>query len=261
MNMLSIDLQQVSLSYPARNKRTEVLKDIQLRVTEGEFISVLGPSGCGKTSLLRLIAGYERPTSGEVHIFGRKHTEPNADVGVVFQHANLFPWLNVRSNVEFGLVMRGLSKAERRAAAAYHIEQVGLTPYASMLPYQLSGGMKQRTAIARSLVMDPRLILMDEPFAALDAITREGLQAQLRSIWLRTGKTIFFITHDVDEALLLSSRILVMNGSSESGIMLDFNNPLHSGTEASLSQGFSHIRKHHDYAELRESLVQALRVL
>ncbi|MNI23127.1 Taurine import ATP-binding protein TauB [compost metagenome] len=249
----SVDLRHIGLSYTSGKKKTEVLDNIDLSFVEGEFVCVLGPSGCGKTSLLRVIAGYEKPTYGEVHIFGRKHTGPHEDVGVVFQHANLFPWLTVRSNVEFGLKMLGLDPAKRITIADTYIEQVGLTRYASMLPYQLSGGMKQRTAIARTLATSPHLILMDEPFAALDAITREVLQSQIRHIGLNSRKTIFFITHDVDEALLLSSRILVMQGSP-GRIVTDMVNPLFQG-----SQSFEEIRKRTEYPELREYLVNRLK--
>ncbi|RXZ82563.1 ABC transporter ATP-binding protein [Paenibacillaceae bacterium] len=249
----AVKLTGVGLRYPDGAKQREVLRDINLHIAEGEFVCVLGASGSGKTSLLRMIAGYEQPAAGEISIFGQRHTGPNQRVGVVFQHANLFPWLNVRSNVEFGLKMQGISKETRREKAAYYIEQVGLSNAVKLLPHQLSGGMKQRVAIARTLVTDPNLILMDEPFAALDAITREALQSQVRELWLQTGKTAFFITHDVDEALFLAGRIIVMGGSPGS-ITTDLPNPLQHRIG-----GLSEIRSGKEYAMLREQLIQLLK--
>lgn len=208
----------VSLAYEAAGKSrgaaagSPVLAGLSLDVREGEFVVVLGASGCGKTSLLRLLAGYVKPTAGTVDVLGRP-AEPGADVGVVFQQANLFPWLTVRRNVEFGLRMQGLGRQERRETALAYLEQVGLADYGDYLPFQLSGGMKQRGAIARALAAGPRILLMDEPFGALDALTREHLQALVRKIWRQSGLTVFFITHDVDEALYLGTRIVVMNGS------------------------------------------------
>ncbi|GAA3408892.1 ABC transporter ATP-binding protein [Paenibacillus hodogayensis] len=249
----AIRLQGVRLTYANGKTDAVALGGVDLSIAGEQFVCVLGPSGCGKTSLLRVIAGYERVTEGEVTVFGRKHTAPHPEVGIVFQQANLFPWLTVRGNVEFGLKMAGLPKADRRALAMDHIGRVGLAAYASLLPHQLSGGMKQRTAIARTLATEPRIVLMDEPFAALDAITRETLQDQLRTIWSQTGKTIFFITHDVDEALLLSTRLLVMQGSP-GRIVADLDNPLHAA-----GGSFALLRQHKQYAELRRQLVEMLK--
>lgn len=255
---LAIDLSDISLTYTNGRQQLTVLQEIDLQIAEREFVCVLGASGCGKTSLLRIIAGYEHPTAGEVRLFGKSHREPNPDAGVVFQHANLFPWLSVEANVEFGLKMMGVNKAERREQAAYYMEQVGLLEFKRLLPYQLSGGMKQRVAIARALMTNPKVLLMDEPFAALDAITRESLQLLLHQLAVTSGKTIFFITHDVDEALLLSSRILVMKGKGSGGQFVeDMSNPLRQVQD---EQTLAHIRGTKQYADLREHLVNLLRM-
>jgi len=251
----AVTLEDVGLSYGRAAKQQHILRDLNLAIDEKEFVCVLGPSGCGKTSLLRLLAGYTPPTTGEVHVFGKRMTAPSPEVGVVFQQANLFPWLTVKGNAEFGLKMAGVSKAERKQRVDRILEIVGLSSHVDLLPHQLSGGMKQRAALARTLVTEPKLILMDEPFAALDAITRETLQSQLKEIWASTGTTIFFITHDVDEALLLSTRIIVMNGSAGSGgIREDLESPLHSQ-----NRNLSSVRQHSKYASLRESLVDSLK--
>jgi taurine transport system ATP-binding protein len=249
----AVKLEDISLIYPSKTAQSEVLRRIDLTIEEGEFVCVLGPSGCGKTSLLKVIAGYEQPSAGTVSVFERPHGKPHPEVGVVFQHANLFPWLSVQRNTEFGLKMSGLPKAKRKQVANNVLEQVGLSNYASLLPYQLSGGMKQRVAIARALAPQPRILLLDEPFASLDALTREALQQLLRKLWLQTGKTILFITHDVDEALLLGTRIITMQGSP-GRIHSDIANPLNSRIEP-----FASGRKHPRFAELRESLVRSLR--
>ncbi|EKS54308.1 taurine ABC transporter ATP-binding protein, partial [Citrobacter freundii ATCC 8090 = MTCC 1658 = NBRC 12681] len=159
---------------------------------------------------MNVLAGFQMPTSGEVIIQGKKHLRPNADVGVVFQHHNLFPWLSIEKNVAFGLQMKSVSKKERQKIVSSYLNMVGLESSAKLWPFQLSGGMKQRASIARTLAADPKVILMDEPFGALDALTRESMQNHLLQIWKKTRKCIFFITHDVEEALLLGTRIIVM---------------------------------------------------
>ncbi|WP_202915269.1 ABC transporter ATP-binding protein [Paenibacillus paridis] len=249
----AITMRGVKLIYPNGKTNAEVLGHINLSIQEGEFVCILGPSGCGKTSLLKVAAGYEQPTSGMVSIYERPHYRPHHEVGVVFQHANLFPWLSVQSNVEFGLKMLSCPRAERKEKAASIVKQVGLTSYSSLFPFQLSGGMKQRTAIARALATDPRIILMDEPFASLDAITRESLQYLIRKIWVNSGKTIVFITHDVDEALLLGTRIITMQ-AAPGRIEVDMPNPLNKRSEP-----FTFVRKHSRYGELRDLLVRSLR--
>lgn len=188
-----------------------ILKDINLAFGRGSFVCILGPSGSGKSTLLDMIAGFEQPTSGSVSYDERAIVGPGPDRVVVFQDvANaLFPWLNVLEHVEFGLTR--LARGERRRRALDAIELVGLNNHVEKFPSELSGGMKQRVQIARGLAMDPEMLLMDEPFGALDAITRRNLQLEMRQLWLRTGKTIIFVTHDISESLLLATDIVVLS--------------------------------------------------
>jgi NitT/TauT family transport system ATP-binding protein len=193
---------------PAR--RFAALEDITLDVRSGEFRALVGPSGCGKSTLLNLLAGLAAPTSGRIMLDGRQITTPARDRGIVFQQYALFPWRTAAQNVEFGLDIAGLKAKRRREIALNYLELVGLSAFADRYPHELSGGMKQRVAIARSLAYDPEALLMDEPFAALDAQTRETLQGELLRIWRSTGKTIVFITHGIDEAVVLGQRVAVM---------------------------------------------------
>ena len=187
------------------------LDGVNLEVQESEFVMIVGPSGCGKTTLINIIGGLDEATSGEVLLDGRAVTAPGADRGMVFQGYSLFPWLTVQKNVEFGLKMKGVPAQERAKKAGKFIELVGLSGFEDALPKQLSGGMKQRVAIARTLANEPEVLLMDEPFGALDAQTRVVMQELLADISRRTGTTILFITHDIDEAVLLGQRIYVMS--------------------------------------------------
>jgi NitT/TauT family transport system ATP-binding protein len=189
----------------------EALKDISLEVSSGEFIALLGPSGCGKSTLLELIAGLEPISRGQVRIDGVPVTGPTPDAVMVFQEHALFPWLNVEDNVAFGLQMKGVPAQERRARAREVLQRVRLAKFAKHFPHQLSGGMKQRVAIARALVASPKFILMDEPFAALDFQTRVLMQQFLLEIWRDFGSTILFVTHQIDEAVLLSDRVIVFS--------------------------------------------------
>ncbi|WP_236595894.1 ABC transporter ATP-binding protein [Paenibacillus sp. EPM92] len=245
-----ISLQDISLEFHHTTTPVRALDGIQLRMKKNEFVCVLGPSGCGKSSLLHIIAGYVKPTTGTVHIDGTEHNKPDSKVGVVFQHANLFPWLSISGNIEFGLKMGKVRKAERKLRVKQYLQLVGLDHYASLLPHQLSGGMKQRAAIARTLATEPDIILLDEPFSALDALTRESMQQHMREIWRQTQKCLFFITHDVDEALLLASRIIIMH-PSPGRIVQDFDNPLHLKFA---DESFEHIRSTREFAELRTFL-------
>ncbi|MGC4889001.1 ABC transporter ATP-binding protein [Micromonospora sp. NBC_01392] len=186
------------------------LDDLTLGVRPGEFLVVVGPSGCGKSTLLDLLGGLATPTSGQVLVDGRPVTGPGLDRGIVFQQYALLPWRTAAGNVAFGLEAKGLPRAERAELVAHHLDLVGLTGFADRYPHELSGGMKQRVAIARSLAYDPDVLLMDEPFAALDAQTRDLLQDELVRIWQATGKTIVFITHGIDEAVHLGQRVAVM---------------------------------------------------
>ncbi len=191
-------------------ERMDVLEDINLDINEGEFLCIVGPSGCGKSTLLYLIAGLEKPTTGRVLVDGVPVTGPGTDRVVVFQEAGLFPWLNVQQNVEFGLKIAGMDAEERRERAAEFLKMVHLGRFAESYPHMLSGGMKSRVAIARALAMNPKILLMDEPFAALDAQTRRLLQEELTDIWQQTRKTILFVTHNVREATTLGDKVLEM---------------------------------------------------
>jgi len=191
---------------------TEVIAvdDLSLAVADREFVSIVGPSGCGKSTLLRIVAGLVEPSSGEVLLNGRRIEGPGADRGMVFQSYTLFPWLTVLGNVQFGSRLKAMAAAERARVAREYIEMVGLASFEHHYPKELSGGMMQRVAIARALANDPEVLLMDEPFGALDAQTRIIMQELLVGLWQRTPKTIIFITHDIDEAIFLSQRVYIM---------------------------------------------------
>ena len=206
-----LEISDVSLEYDSRDGPVVALEQVNLAIEEGEFICVVGPSGCGKTTLLRIIAGFIAPTAGSVRLDGARIAGPDPQRAVVFQQPALYPWLTVQQNVEFGPKMRGMSATARRPAAERYLRLVRLWDFRGRAPYELSGGMQQRVAIARVLVNDPRILLMDEPFGALDALTREHLQEELLKIWKATGKTVFFITHSVEEACYLGTRVIVMS--------------------------------------------------
>ena len=192
------------------NQTVQALEDVSFEVDDGEFVCVVGPSGCGKTTLFRIIAGLETATDGEVRLAGKPVVGPGTDRGMVFQEYGLFPWRTVAGNVAFGLEQQGLSAAERADRIEEMLELVGLTEFADAYPKELSGGMKQRVGIARALAVDPETLLMDEPFGSVDAQTRGMLHDELLSVWAETGKTVLFVTHDVDEAVTLADRIVVM---------------------------------------------------
>jgi ABC-type taurine transport system ATPase subunit len=202
---------EVSVDFVSRDGTVQAVDRVSLEFREGDFVCVVGPSGCGKTTLLRIIAGFVAPTAGEARLDGARITGPDHQRGVVFQQPALYPWLTVRQNVEFGPRMRGLPAARRRELADRYLRLVRLWDFRGKAPWELSGGMQQRVAIARVLVNDPRILLMDEPFGALDALTREHLQDELLKIWRATGKTVFFITHSVEEAVYLATRLVVMS--------------------------------------------------
>jgi NitT/TauT family transport system ATP-binding protein len=205
-----LSIQNLTKRFPKEKGEMVAIEDFSLEVQEGEFICILGPSGCGKTTLLRIIAGLEKASSGRVLLKGRNIVGPGSDRGMVFQEFALFPWRSVRKNVEFGLEIRGVAKELRRKTAQQFIDLVGLTGFENYHPYQLSGGMKQRVGIARALANNPSVLLMDEPFGALDAQTRNMMQKELLRIWEETKKTVIFITHSVDEAVFLADRVAVM---------------------------------------------------
>lgn len=200
----------VSKHYEAEGGPVRALEGVSFDVSDGEFVCLVGPSGCGKTTLFRIIAGLDAATDGEVYLSGDRVEGPTPDMGVVFQEYHLFPWRTVRGNVAFALEKQDVPESERRARVEELVELVGLEGFEDSYPKALSGGMKQRVAIARALAADPALLLMDEPFGAVDAQTREMLQSELLEIWERTGKTVLFVTHDVEEAVKLADRIVVM---------------------------------------------------
>lgn len=206
-----LQVKNLSRIYEGNNGPVVALQDVNLTVKESEFVMIVGPSGCGKTTLINIIGGLDEATSGEVLLDGKPVSAPGVDRGMVFQGYSLFPWLNVQKNIEFGLKMKGIPAAERADQAKKYIELVGLKGFEAALPKQLSGGMKQRVAIARTLANEPEVLLMDEPFGALDAQTRVVMQELLADISRRTGTTILFITHDIDEAVLLGERVYVMS--------------------------------------------------
>jgi NitT/TauT family transport system ATP-binding protein len=191
----------------------EAIKQLDLTVKQGEFLVIVGPSGCGKSTFLDMVAGLAKPSSGEIFIDGRLITGPDLDRGIVLQGYALFPWRTVRKNVEFGLEVKKVPAKERREISQKYIELVGLKNFEERYPHELSGGMKQRVAIARALAYDPEVLLMDEPFAAVDAQTRETLQEELLRIWEKTKKTIIFVTHGIDEAVFLGDRVAVMTAN------------------------------------------------
>jgi NitT/TauT family transport system ATP-binding protein len=202
----------VSMEYcSTAGETTSVFQSLSLSVSPGEFFCVLGPSGCGKTTLLNMIAGFLKPSAGRVSVAGQTVQGPGADRGCVFQEYSLFPWLTVEQNIEFGLRSRGTKAEIRRSLVEEHLQMVGLSETRTKYPFELSGGMQQRVGIARALINRPSVLLMDEPFAALDAITRTAMQVELLNIWRQAKATIFYITHNIEEAVFLGTRVAVMS--------------------------------------------------
>jgi sulfonate transport system ATP-binding protein len=206
----SLRIDAVSKSYPGADRPVQVLRDIDLTIPAGGFLTIVGASGCGKSTLLRLIAGLDNDFQGGVALDDRPVAGPSLDRGLVFQEPRLFPWLTVAQNIDLGLLNAGLRKTERTRVVSEHVSLVGLDGFADAWPHQLSGGMAQRAAIARGLVNRPRVLLLDEPFSALDVLTRSRLQDELQQIWQRERITMVLVTHDVDEAVYLGDRIVVM---------------------------------------------------
>jgi NitT/TauT family transport system ATP-binding protein len=206
-----INLENITKSFTHDRQDQVVLQDINLNVDKGEFLCIVGPSGCGKTTLLRMIAGLDFPTNGRIMEEETEISGPSLERGYVFQQYSLFPWLNVLENVTFGLELKGMGAEERILKAREYLKMVGLSSVENNYPRELSGGMKQRVAIARSLVNDPHVLLMDEPFSALDVQTRHKLQEELVRIWKEEQKTVIFVTHNVDEAVFLADRVVVLS--------------------------------------------------
>ena len=210
---MSLLIENVSKVFASKNNNLHVLEGINLNIEKGEFICVLGPSGCGKSTLLNIIAGLENATGGRVLLNSREIKGAGPDRAVMFQESALFPWLRVIDNVEFGMKMAGVQKEDRREKALKYLKMVHLTKFQNSLIHELSGGMKQRVALARALTLDSEVLLMDEPFAALDSQTKSILQLELQQIWLETQKTIIFVTHNVEEAVFLADRVIVMSAN------------------------------------------------
>lgn len=208
---IKVSIQGVEKKYNTRKGEVVALNGVDFDIKENEFICVIGPSGCGKSTLLNIIAGLLEPTSGQILVDGKPINGTGTDRGVVFQQYALFPWLTVKKNVEFGLKLKGLSKEECDAIAMKYLKMVELEKFADSYPKELSGGMKQRVAIARAYAMNPEVLLMDEPFGALDAQTRTQLQSELLKAWQEENKTCFFVTHDIEEAIVLATRVVIMS--------------------------------------------------
>jgi NitT/TauT family transport system ATP-binding protein len=205
-----IAIRALCKTFRSNDMEVAALDDFDLRIGEGEFICIVGPSGCGKTTLLRILAGLEMPTAGAVDIIRRDRTRPLTSM--IFQETSIFPWLSVRDNVGYGLDMRRVENATRKRIVDHFLELTGLARFADAFPHQLSGGMKQRVSVARAFANDPEILLMDEPFAALDEQTKIILQQELLKLWSESKKTVVFITHSIDEALVLADRIVVLSG-------------------------------------------------
>lgn len=231
MSTNQLSIRGVSRTFEgAHGKKTQALLPVDFEVRENDFVTILGPSGCGKSTLLRIVAGLDYPTGGQVLLDGQAIEGPGADRGMVFQSYTLFPWLNIEQNIRFGLRERGVSEAQQKERADYFIAKVGLRGFEHHFPKQLSGGMQQRTAIARALANDPKMLLMDEPFGALDNQTRVLMQELLLGIWEAERKTVLFVTHDIDEAIFMANRVAVFSarpGRIKSEIAVDLPHPRH----------------------------------
>ena len=229
--MSSVSIQAVSRIFEGhKGQRTQALLPVDFEVRDNDFVTILGPSGCGKSTLLRIVAGLDHATSGRVLLDGVPVEGPGADRGMVFQSYTLFPWLTIEQNIRFGLRERGMPEAQQKERAAYFIAKVGLRGFEQHFPKQLSGGMQQRTAIARALANDPKILLMDEPFGALDNQTRVLMQELLLGIWEAERKTVLFVTHDIDEAIFMANRVAVFSarpGRIKTELAVDLPHPRH----------------------------------
>lgn len=209
---MSIKINNVKKTFSLKSEDIEVLKDINLEINDGDFISIVGPSGCGKSTLLKIILGLDDVTSGELTINGKSVEETNStEVGIIFQESRLFPWKTVEKNIEFGIVDKSLTKEQKKELIAQYIKLIGLEGFERALPNQLSGGMKQRVSIARTLINKPQILLLDEPFGALDAFTKINLQNEVLKIWEKEKSTMIIVTHDIDEAIFLGTKVVVMS--------------------------------------------------
>ena len=256
---VKVQIKNVVKVFNGRNGEMVALNGVSLDIHENEFVCVVGPSGCGKSTLLNTIAGLLEPTSGEVYCDGKLVEGTGTDRGVVFQQYALFPWLTVKKNVRFALEMRGIKGKEADELAMKYLEKVDLVKFADHYPKELSGGMKQRVAIARAYAAEPQVLLMDEPFGALDAQTRTQLQSELLETWERDRKTCFFITHDVDEAIILAQKVIVMSARpGRIKEIIDIDIPYPRGQETKMSPRFLELKNHiwsivyQEYLEVRK---------
>lgn len=249
-----LSIKDASLQYKSEKGLVTALKDINLDINKGEFICVLGPSGCGKSTLLNIIAGFHKPTEGAAVMGEEEINGPSWHRGVVFQTPTLYPWLNIEQNVSFGPKMRKIDKKEQKELVEKYLDLVGLKDFKKQKPYELSGGMRQRASLARVLVNTPEMILMDEPFGALDALTRINMQALIRTIWNKTGNTIFMITHDVDEALALATRVIVMS-SRPGRIVKEFNTEFTYDISGVNQEG---VKYSNEYQLIREEILNII---
>jgi NitT/TauT family transport system ATP-binding protein len=229
--MSQLSIQGVSRVFEgAKGQRTQALLPVDFQVNDNDFVTILGPSGCGKSTLLRIVAGLDYPTTGRVLLDGQAVDGPGADRGMVFQSYTLFPWLTIEQNIRFGLRERGLPEAQQKERSDFFMAKVGLRGFENHYPKQLSGGMQQRTAIARALANDPKILLLDEPFGALDNQTRVLMQELLLGIWESARKTVLFITHDIDEAIFMANRVAVFSarpGRIKTELAVDLPHPRH----------------------------------
>jgi NitT/TauT family transport system ATP-binding protein len=250
-------VEDVSKEFGTDKSQVEALKDINLTVNEGEFVSIVGPSGCGKSTLLYMLGGFIPPSSGRLLADSLPIIAPGIDRGIVFQEYALFPWLTVFENISYGLEMTGMSAAKREKAVEHYVSLIGLKGFERRYPRELSGGMKQRVALARTFAYEPSILLLDEPFGALDSLTRETMQDELRRLWRTTGKTIVMVTHDVGEAVYLSNRVCVMSqrpghiveefvidldrsGAREDVVLSDAYTAIHNAVWLSVRQQVTH---------------------
>ncbi len=246
-----ISIKEISKIYPGKEQDFVALKQVSLSVLPNEFVSIVGPSGCGKSTLLKLVAGLEESTEGKIWVDGKEVMGPGADRGMVFQSYTLFPWLTVVENIVFGLKLKGVPPAERKEIVDKYLELIKLTEFRNRYPKELSGGMKQRVAIARALANNPSVLLMDEPFGALDPQTKVSMQEMLIDIWRKEKTTIVFITHDIEEAIFLSQHVYVMQ-KAPGRIVKKINVPLPT-------ERISEIKDTHQFIELKKQIVSLLK--
>ena len=256
---IKVSIQGIEKKYNTRKGEVVALNGVNFDIKENEFICVIGPSGCGKSTLLNIIAGLLEPTAGQILVDGKPIQGTGTDRGVVFQQYALFPWLTVKKNVEFGLKLKGLSKDECDSIAMKYLKMVELEKFADSYPKELSGGMKQRVAIARAYAMNPEVLLMDEPFGALDAQTRTQLQTELLKAWQEENKTCFFVTHDIEEASVLATRVVIMSARpGRIKEVVDIDIPYPRDQETKMSERFIELKNHiwgqvyQEYLEVRK---------